>query len=371
MRLMGISFDLRSEADPRGATVLWSVRSPCNLGCKYCYFGTVDEHLTTGIPVGPGEMSHLRRDDVRWDSARDFPLSFADQVRRVFLVGGEPLLWHHITPLLETLATTSAEVVAVTNGLPLAHRRVRDLLFRTGVAAVSVSLDSNDSVYNDHWRPDPSGRGFAGVVDGISQLLRERPDGGGPKVGLYTVLTKRNVAHMAAMADFVADLGVDYWVTQPVSLEPSDPYHGELSFVSEADTARLRDALAAIDARKLPYYAPPATYHKMIPLTVVSPPAVTVQGCFGGRDLFFVEPDGSVWDCPSFYKHRATPASEYRSILTSPATDLFGPERRSRSTDCGQFSADCVSMWQLMAFDEILRPEVARGSSHHWPHAAL
>jgi hypothetical protein len=84
-----------------------------------------------------------------------------------------------------------------------------------------------------------------------------------------------------------------------------------------------------------------------------------VAGCFGGRELFFIEPDGSVWDCPSSLKIAATPSGRLRSIRGHAATGLFTAV--SRCTDCALFSRDCVNMWPLMEFAGFaVRPVVER-----------
>jgi MoaA/NifB/PqqE/SkfB family radical SAM enzyme len=77
--------------------------------------------------------------------------------------------------------------------------------------------------------------------------------------------------------------------------------------------------------------------------------AITCQAsCFGGRELFFIEPDGSVWDCPSSLKIAATHAWRRRTIRGHAAADLF--TITARCTDCALFSRDCVNMWPLMGF---------------------
>jgi hypothetical protein len=47
----------------RDLTVLWALRSPCNLGCDYCYFGTLEEHRESA-PTALGALSHLPHGDL-------------------------------------------------------------------------------------------------------------------------------------------------------------------------------------------------------------------------------------------------------------------------------------------------------------------
>src|SRR6266542_5741701 len=82
---------------------------------------------------------------------------------------------------------------------------------------------------------------------------------------------------------------------------------------------------------------------KLVRLGAAEAQSGRVPGCFGGRELFFIEPDGSVWDCPSSLKIAATSPGQRRNIRGRTAAGLFatGP----RCTDCSLFSHDCVNMW--------------------------
>ena len=44
-------------------TVLWALRSPCNLGCDYCYFGTLEDDREAP-PIPLGQLSHLPHGDL-------------------------------------------------------------------------------------------------------------------------------------------------------------------------------------------------------------------------------------------------------------------------------------------------------------------
>lgn len=72
----------------------------------------------------------------------------------------------------------------------------------------------------------------------------------------------------------------------------------------------------------------------------------------------FIEPDGSVWDCPSRHKIAATAAqAAQRSITAGTAAELFPQPAATTGCDCPLYSDDCVNMWPLMTdFDRFLAP---------------
>jgi len=160
-------------------TLLWALRSPCDLGCRYRYFGTIEEHRASP-PEQAGQLSHLTSTDLDLTQITRFLSTVADSaIRRVFLAGGEPLIWPH------TLAASS--------------------------------------------------------------------------------------------------------------------YPGQVA------------------------------------ATIATVGTGTVRGCFGAHTLAFVDPDGSVWDCPSSPKITATSPSQRRSIRDAPAATLFPPHRVQGARDVGWY----------------------------------
>jgi len=335
---------------------LWALRSPCNLNCLYCYFGTIGgPQDRTKTDLKPGELSHVGRNDIPPATMLDFIATITPQnVHRVFVVGGEPLIWAGTLQILSALKAVGCEVIISTNGLPLANKHLSNALLDLPIDAVSISLDSSDSTYNDHWRQDRSGLGWSGVVQGIQTLVRLRNERQvATKIGIYTVVTRQNIGHIAQTGQFVADLGVDYYIIQPIFLAPDHKFHEELTL----DARHRKDFIEAIEALKgaqLKLYLPHTGYINRVLQTLTTEPLPIIKSCFGGRDLFFLEPDGSLWDCPSTYKIQATPPDQYRSIKGVSAESLFSQERRCRNSDCSLFSQDCVNMWMLMSFDDIL-----------------
>ncbi|MFJ1708725.1 radical SAM protein [Kitasatospora sp. NPDC088346] len=330
-------------------SLLWGLRSFCaSHGCLYCYFGMISAHREE-MPTGPGVLSHLSPNDLTAADVLAFAKTLADSpVGRVFLAGGEPLLWKPILTLIEVLKAGGVEVVVCTSGVALNRPDLCEPLVELGVDAVSVSLDSADPVHNDKWRPPHrEGDGWEAVVSGISALIKARGSGPRPKVGIYSVVTRRNLADIVAVPELAAALGCDYAVPQPIALDPDHQLAAELSLTPDLLpelTARFEELYAA----ELPLVLPARAYAGQV-ASAVRRPTDLVPGCFGGDTLHFVQPDGTVWDCPSALRIAATPLERHRTIKGAAARDLF-PDPTGCGTDCSLFSVDCVNMWPLTSF---------------------
>ncbi|WP_243719470.1 radical SAM protein [Actinomadura sp. KC06] len=331
-------------------TLLWALRSPCNLGCRYCYFGTVGDHRLQPV-TQTGRLSHLARTDLSADRVMAFARTLeGSAVRRVFVAGGEPLIWPPVLELLAILKAASVQVIVCTNGIPLNRSNIRTGLLDLGVDAVSVSLDSADAAYNDAWRPSHNSKdGWRQVIEGITALRDSRGRRPSPRIGIYTVLTRHNAADLLDVARLACDLECDYFVPQPIALDGDHALHDELS-LTRADVSSLRAAFTELQQAQLPLRLPAAPYADQV-TAAVSHPTGVIEGCFGGSTLNFIEPDGSVWDCPSSLRIAATPPERRRNIRGADARTLFAARG---CTDCSLFSVDCVNMWPLMGFDRFL-----------------
>ena len=190
-------------------------------------------------------------------------------------------------------------------------------------------------------------------------MLAARGTSAVPKIGVYAVITRRNIPAIVQVAELAAQLGADYFVPQPVSLPAGHRLHDELS-LRAGDRAAVAAALAALYRRGLPLGLPATDYPDRFTATISTEDLLSVKGCFGGHTLYFIEPDGSVWDCPSSYKISATPSGKRRNILGHRATELFGIARSTCPSDCTLASRDCVNMWPLMDFGRIIAPQDAR-----------
>lgn len=333
-------------------SLLWALRSPCHLGCQYCYFGANNSEGYRRRELG--ELSHKAQDDISARAALQFARSIpVGLVNRVFLAGGEPLLWTESFDLIECLKSKDIEVVVCTNGLPLLRREVTKKLLDLRVDAISVSLDSHDKNSNDKWRKPNNTLGWEGVVSGIRHFLTERAAlGGATLVGVYMVVTTQNIDHLSDTADFVEELGCDYFIFQPVSLRRDHPLHHQLS-LSPSVLNTLNVEIEKIWSRTTSLQLPDQGYLVRFRSIVSGNFSSFVPNCFGGKHLFFIQPDGTVWDCPSSYKIENSRDGPLLSIARF-APDAIFRAGSTRCTDCNLFSVDCVNMWQLMAFDRII-----------------
>jgi MoaA/NifB/PqqE/SkfB family radical SAM enzyme len=334
-------------------TILWALRSPCNLGCTYCYFGTIEDHRLAP-PDRPGQLSHLSRDDATLTDITAFLATAADSaIQRVFIAGGEPLIWPPVFTVVSMLKDAGIEVVVCTNGIPLCRPEMTSQIIELGVDAVSVSLDSANPGYNDHYRPSRNHRhGWADVVAGIQALLAARNGRSTPRVGLYAAITRRNVADLSEVARLAAALGADYYVPQPISLAPDHRLHGELA-LRDGDIPALATALDDLYDNPPGVSLPHRSYARQFVSVIVSG-IQREPWCFGGHRLAFIEPDGSIWPCPSRHKIAAADLAHRRSIRGHHAAEVFSPHRSTCPQDCALMSADCVSMWPLMGFSRFL-----------------
>ncbi|WP_433358836.1 radical SAM protein [Streptosporangium sp. CA-115845] len=331
---------------PRDATLLWGLRSPCGFACPHCYFGTIEEHKQAP-PNEVGVLSHLSRTDLPPRALKAFAQTLAGSpIERVVIAGGEPLDWPPTLEVIELIKEAGCQVVIATNGIPLTRPPVAERLIALGVDGVSVSLDSADAQTNDRLRPSRSGRfGYDDVLAGIGALLAARGDRHAPRVGIYTVVIRERPQEITDMAHLAGRLGVDYYVPQPISLTPDHKLFEELTHRRE-DVRAVAEQLDRLYDEPGRVALPDLSYARRFVTAISTQEGGHVPDCFGGARLFFIQPDGSLWDCPSDRRIAATPPEQRRTIRDGDARTLFAT--RPACTNCSLFSRDCVNMWPLV-----------------------
>lgn len=343
----------------RDVTLLWGLRSPCAFACPHCYFGTIEEHKDNP-PGQAGVLSHLSRTDLSAEAVAAFARTLAgSDVERVVIAGGEPLDWPGTPGVISLIKDAGCQVVIATNGVPLTRPQVAERLVDLGVDGVSVSLDSADAETNDRMRPSRSGRfGYHDVLEGIKTLLQARAGGSVPRVGIYTVVTRSRPQEITEVAQLAADLGVDYYVPQPISLAPDHKLFQQMSH-TPGDVGDVGEQLDRLYSDPQGLTLPDPSYVQRFIAAISTHDSGHVTDCFGGARLFFIQPDGSVWDCPSDRRIAATAPGRRRTIRDGDARTLFAT--RPACTDCSLFSRDCVNMWPLVEdMPQMLNEEASR-----------
>jgi len=306
-------------------TLLWALRSPCSFACPHCYFGTIAEHRQ--VPhAQTGELSHLSGRDLPARVLTDFAATLpGSRVRRVIIAGGEPLDWPATLEVVALAKEAGCQVVIATNGVPLTRAPVIERLLALGVDGVSVSLDSADPEINDRLRPSrtPGRFGFHDVLAGIRALRDARGAGSLPRIGIYTVVTRSRPQEITDVARLAGEAGADYYVPQPISLEPDHVLFHDLSHTT-ADVPNVQDQLADLYRTQRGLALPDPSYIRRFVAAITTQDSGHVPDCFAGVGLFFVQPDGTVWDCPS--------------SAGSPPPPPPGPRRRSPEATPGHCS---------------------------------
>ena len=146
------------------------------------------------------------------------------------------------------------------------------------------------------------------------------------------------------MAQLAAGLGADYYVPQPISLAPDHTLFDQLSH-TPGDVGDVGEHLARLYSDPKGLALPDPSYIQRFIAAVSTHDNGHVPECFGGARLFFIQPSGSVWDCPSDRRIAATAPERRRTIRDGDARTLFAT--RPACTDCSLFSRDCVNMWPL------------------------
>lgn len=179
------------DRDRGGAPGPWTLELyptlRCNLDCAFC--DTTDRHRP---PVN--ELPVARQLAIVDEAA-------AMGVRRVAILGGgEPLISAAAEPLLRRVKAHGMEGFLTTNGTRLDV--FADTLAAIGWDEVHVSIDGATPETHDALRGRAGA--FRKSVSGLCRLRRK----GGPKLGIHTVLTRRNVDELAALVRLAAALGV-------------------------------------------------------------------------------------------------------------------------------------------------------------------
>ena len=166
------------------------VTSRCNLKCSAC--------LRTHTPLQADA-------DLTLADYRRIVAGLPSLQRIAFQLNGEPLLCEDLFAMIREAAAAGVDTVLNTNGTLLDARRRGELL-ASGLQELRVSLDGARS---------ETVAAMAGVdvlervTERVSALVRERGEATTPRVSLWMVASRTNVAELPDLVRLAAEVGVD------------------------------------------------------------------------------------------------------------------------------------------------------------------
>lgn len=231
-RARGDAFKPRLTADASPTVANIEITTRCNLGCPAC--------ARTQLKVKSRFMS---RDDFTR------ALEHLPHAYRIVLVGlGEPLMHPEVVDFIELAVAAGRRVGLVTNAM-LLDADLAEALCRSGLSAITFSLDAVDQAVADRIR---TGSDMARISENIGTFgaIRRRL---GTAIGTsaFTALTADTVDEFEAIVDFAADHELDALMVSDLNFPANQAraLHGSLS---QEQRATIRRALKHAVARRLP-----------------------------------------------------------------------------------------------------------------------
>lgn len=257
--------------------VQWELTSWCNHFCIHCY--NYWRHGTKNV---------FEPDLEAYDKVSQ--AMAANKVFAATLTGGEPLVALDAAfPYLIRLRDAGIVLSMNTNLTLLTPRKVEQLN-ELGVRAITTSLMSYDPTTNDYLANAPSA--FNRVVEGIRLALES-----GFYLVVNMVVSKHNLAHVFATAEFLKSLGVENFSATKVSTPGNAPeaFDGMRLGMDEfhlmlSELLRVRDELGMnIDSLEFyPYCSLPDQ---------ASANAFGGRMCTAGKTACTIGDDGEVRPC--------------------------------------------------------------------------
>ena len=173
----------------------------CNLSCKYCYVDSDED-----------------RQRMSFDDALYIVKKIDDSVERpiaLYLHGGEPCLRPDIIEAIGEaiqagLYKNQITLLMQTNGT-LINDRIIDMVKKYNIN-VGVSIDGITAKANQ-LRPYKNGDSLNLTLRGIHRLLEDNIE-----IGIYSVITNKNIGCIVDTISYFANLGVRDFVTGPYVL---------------------------------------------------------------------------------------------------------------------------------------------------------
>ena len=282
----------------------------CSANCLFCELGN---KATERSELDLSELKRVIRELRSLD------------VRRISLVGGEPLLRNDLPEIIECVRKNQMSISLTTNGF-----QIREDVLKSKPNEINVSLDFVDSRHEKYRRvPDA----FDKVRKSLDFYLRNR-DIYNYKLGITTVLMKENLDSIYEVVKFASELNVDKVGIQPLIIPQIRDDEKIDKYFSEEELITIEETLNNLKRKYPKLITTSRLFLNSVP-DYFRGPGKHKLFCFAGGTMLNIDPTGEVFPC--LFMESAGNLQEHSllEILTSQKfKDLHASASKRKCPDC-------------------------------------
>jgi radical SAM protein len=170
--------------------VIWEVTQACDLACVHCRASAQSERNPAELST---EQGYRLLDEIR---------SFGEPL--MVFTGGDPLKRPDLYELIRYSVKIGLRTNVTPSATPLLTAEAIEGFQAAGIARMAISLDGPNAATHDEFR------GIPGTFDRAMFALRHARDIG-LDTQLQTTVTRRNMAHLAEVAEIAKEVRTRMW----------------------------------------------------------------------------------------------------------------------------------------------------------------
>jgi len=295
---------------------LWAFSGRCPFNCSYCYLKFSEKY--NPMPLDLSDLNLKGKLD-----AINKLKSLG--VMNIFLAGGEPLCNNDLEQTADYIVKMEMKNIICTNGIYLTSEIFIKLLMENKIMAISVSLDSSFPQYTNHYK-NYNIDGWDRIVGNIKKIRTIIHNNNlKTKLGIYMVLTSKNLNDLSSLYSLCGGIGIDYFVFQPITLHIEHSLHDEL-FLSSKTINDLITEYKKIENQKIETLFPSRKYFQLLCDCIEEK---QINETCNKDKLLFMDSGGRITNCPN--------------------------EKIKKKCE---FNLDCINMWLLSNFDNFLENKI-------------
>jgi radical SAM protein with 4Fe4S-binding SPASM domain len=286
----------------------------CQNDCVHCYAG------------GPHETPELTT--TQWKSVIDKLSEIG--VFIVTFTGGEPTLREDLPELLLYAQNKGMVTGLISNGRKLKDKTFVDVLEKSGLDFVQVTLESHKPQVHDKMTAEKGS--WKETVAGIQNAVQSQI-----YVSTNTTLSKHNANDFLTTIDYIKGLGVNAFGCNSLIYSGKAPSASEEFALSVEDLntllPKIRDTAQMIDLKFLWYT--PTQYCQFDPLQL----GLGVKTCTAAMINACVGPNGDVYPCQSYFESLGNILTEpWEKIWNNPLAEKLRKREyaEEKCKDCDQ-----------------------------------